>query len=251
MYTLSFSDQAKVAPLFSIWLDLIKDPKLDRRFGSMFILNPTGAFISGTFYGTQEEFEASGIPDRFPDGPGRSLVFTDWMGSLAHNAEQMALYLTNLPMPFACKSIAFKREDLPPPNTIREVFRWMDTQDKGTLLWFIIFDNSGGAIADVPLNATAFAHRDKVLYYQSYAVGLPLNDQTRNFVVNFHNKILEAAPKAFGTYPGYVDPALSDGQEQYWGANLPRLREVKQRWDPNDVFHNPQSVRLPPSELQV
>ncbi|KAL2264184.1 hypothetical protein VTK26DRAFT_890 [Humicola hyalothermophila] len=244
-YTISFGNMSNIAPLFSIWLGLIKDPNLDRRFGSMFVLNPTGAFISGTFYGTQAEFEATRIPDRFPDGPGRSLVFTDWMGSLAHNAEQMGLYLTGLPMPFACKSVAFRREDLPPPNTVAELFRWFDAQDKGTLLWFIIFDNSGGAIAEVPLNATAFAHRDKVLYYQSYAVGLPLSDTTRRFVANFHNKVLEAAPTAFGTYPGYVDPALADAQEQYWGPHLARLREIKLKWDSTDVFQNPQSVRVP------
>jgi hypothetical protein len=45
------------------------------------------------------------------------------------------------------------------------------------------------------------------------------------------------------TYAGYVDPTLQNPQEQYWGSNLPRLVEVKTKWDPSDVFHNPQSVR--------
>jgi len=44
-------------------------------------------------------------------------------------------------------------------------------------------------------------------------------------------------------YAGYVDPKLTDGQQEYWGTNLPRLEQIKAQLDPNDVFHNPQSVR--------
>ena len=31
--------------------------------------------------------------------------------------------------------------------------------------------------------------------------------------------------------------------EDLWGENLPRLRRIKAKYDPGDVFHNPQSVR--------
>jgi hypothetical protein len=65
----------------------------------------------------------------------------------------------------------------------------------------------------------------------------------------------------FGAYAGYVEyvsflglpislvlrcfdsPTLPDAQEKYWGTNLPRLEQIKKAVDPNDVFHNPQSVR--------
>jgi hypothetical protein len=43
-------------------------------------------------------------------------------------------------------------------------------------------------------------------------------------------------------YPGYVDPELPNGPQQYWRTNLPRLEQIKAVVDPGDVFHNPQSV---------
>lgn len=209
---------------------------------------PLGAIISVTFYGTEAEFEATGIPNWLPKGSGRNLVLNDWLGSLAHDAEVEALYLSNIPSPFYSKSLAFRREDLLPRDKAQDLFRWVDEQDKGTLLWFIIFHDAGGFVADVPANATAFAHRDKIMYYQSYAIGLPLQgvtDKTRDFVSDFHTQILAASsPAAFGAYPGYVDPAMPDGQRQYWDSNLPVLQQLKQVWDPKDLFHNPQSVRV-------
>lgn len=55
-----------------------------------------------------------------------------------------------------------------------------------------------------------------------------------------------------GAYPGYVDPALPDGeaQEEYWGSNYARLQEIKRKYDPGDLFHNPQvCITREPSRL--
>jgi len=232
-----------MAPIYTKWQDLIADPKLDRRFGTMFIMHPLGAVITGTFYGTQAEWEASGIPQKLPQTSDRTLHINDWLGALAHDAENEALYLSNLATPFYSKSLAFTKNTLIPTSKFKDIFRWVDRQDKGTLLWFIIFDAAGGAVDDVPMNGTAYGHRDKILFYQSYVIGLPLLGKTKQFVTDFHNLILGASPGASGTYAGYVDPALKDGQQQYWGTNLPQLGLLKGKWDPNDLFHNPQAIQ--------
>ena len=80
------------------------------------------------------------------------------------------------------------------------------------------------------------------MFYQSYGIGIPLSGKTKNFLENFHNQITRWTG-AFGTYAGYVDPKLEDAQEQYWGDNYQELRRVKKRWDPKEVFWNPQSVK--------
>jgi hypothetical protein len=223
---------------------MIADPELDRRLGTIFILLPFGAIITADFYGTKEEFEATGILNRLSQPSESSLVVSSWLGALANSAQKENLYLSDLPVPFYSKSIGFKREDLPTPDKIQDLFQWVNDQDKGTVAWAIIFDATGGAVGDVPTNATSFVHRDKILYYQSYAVGLPLSQKSKDFITNFHNEVLgKCSPEAYGTYPGYVDPALLSAQQQYWESNLPRLREVKGIWDPTDLFHNPQSVK--------
>jgi FAD/FMN-containing dehydrogenase len=40
----------------------------------------------------------------------------------------------------------------------------------------------------------------------------------------------------------YCDLDLADYAAAYWGDNLARLIEVKQRYDPDNLFHHAQSV---------
>jgi len=71
---------------------------------------------------------------------------------------------------------------------------------------------------------------------------------SRGFLDNWVALLGQLAPgvKTNGNYPGYVDPELGDnGQVAYWGSNYQTLRLVKGTYDPTDMFHNPQSVRLP------
>lgn len=239
-------DPVKLADSYMQWQDLISDPTLDRRFASELVVSALGVLITGTFYGTEAEFDETGILQRLPQNG--TVVVTDWLGSLVAWAEQEALYLSNTATNFYSKSLGLRQQDVLSNDAAIELFRFVDGQDKGTLLWFIIFDATGGAVADVPMNATAYAHRDKIMFYQSYAVDLfSLSDTTRSFLTDFHDKLVGLLPSndtGRGAYPGYVDLNISGvPQEQYWGSNLPALEAIKSIWDPNDVFHNPQSVQ--------
>ena len=243
-YDIKFGKQADVAPLFLAWQELVKDPDLDHRFGTEFVLEPLGAVITGTFYGTRDEFDATGIADRLPEGGRLNFTIGDWLGSLAHDAENEALYLGDIPSPFYSKSLAFRPKDAIPEQAVKDIFKWIDDTDKGTLLWFVVFDATGGVVTQIAENATSYPHRDKFMFYQSYAIGIPLSQETKDFLSDFHNKILAVIPEdASSAYAGYVDPALTNGQQEYWGSNLPVLEQIKLNWDPDDVFHNPQSVR--------
>ncbi|KAK4163899.1 hypothetical protein QBC43DRAFT_354001 [Cladorrhinum sp. PSN259] len=254
-YNFRFGKQVDAAAMFSKWQTLMADPKLDRRFGSMFIMFPFGTVITGTFYGTEEDFEKSGIRDYLPNKEGikenGSLILNDYLGSMAHRAEKESLYVSNLAIPFYSKSIGFKRDELLGPDEVKRLFDWTDKAEKGTHFWAIIFDAAGAILEDIRQDSSAFAHRDKIMFYQSYGVGLPLKQATRDFVTGFHEQVLKLAkPGTWGTYPGYVDIALSQPQRQYWDSNLATLQRIKGVRDPNDVFHNPGSVRPPQQVLR-
>ncbi|KAI5465413.1 putative berberine bridge enzyme [Mariannaea sp. PMI_226] len=249
-YVVTPASQSKMAPLFQQWQKLIEDPSLDRRFSSLFIVQRLGAMITGTFYGTEEEYKKSGIPDRIPgggkNGTNSKSQLKDWRGSLAHQQEMEFVYLSDIQSAFYTKSLAFRREDLLSNNTINDLFEYMHHAGDKSLPWTIIFNSEGGAIADTSTGDTAYPHRDKIMMYQSYGVGLlGVSDLTREYLDGVHDKIKAGAPQARSTYAGYIDTTITkaDAQRLYWGSQLPRLGEVKKKWDPDDIFSNPQSVQ--------
>jgi FAD/FMN-containing dehydrogenase len=81
-----------------------------------------------------------------------------------------------------------------------------------------------------------------LFYIQTYIVGIPkVPQQAKNFLTTINRIIEDSMPDVrLGAYAGYVDPALSNPQEQYWDANYPRLQQIKSKYDPDDVFYNPQ-----------
>jgi FAD/FMN-containing dehydrogenase len=103
----------------------------------------------------------------------------------------------------------------------------------------------GGAIAAVPANATAFVHRS-ALFNISIIAQWVRDDETEanlGWTDEFQNAL---RPYLSGeVYQNYADENLDDWPTAYYGANYPRLQQIKQRYDPADLFHHPQSVRLP------
>lgn len=244
-YSFSFGSQKEMAPVYRGWQKLIGDPEMDRRFSTLFIAEPLGALITGTFYGTEEEYHASGIPEQLPAGGKFNITVMDWLGSLAHIAETTGLYLSNLPTHFASKSLAFNKEDLLDDKSIDNLFEYMGSADAGTLLWFIIWNSEGGAMHDTPYDATAYPHRDALMMYQSYLVSLSnISDTTHQFVDGVHEHIVAGAPNAKTTYAGYIDKFLNRtaANDFYWGDKVPQLRQIKKKWDATNVFRNPQSL---------
>ena len=112
----------------------------------------------------------------------------------------------------------------------------------------VSFDVLGGAVADLAADATAFPHRQALAVAQ-YTVGWPLGQAER--AVRRDLAWLQGFRAALTPYVGnaayvnYADPSLAGWEQAYYGGNYPRLQWVKARYDPDDVFRFPQSVRLP------
>jgi FAD/FMN-containing dehydrogenase len=45
------------------------------------------------------------------------------------------------------------------------------------------------------------------------------------------------------SYQNFPNRGIEDWTQQYYGENYPRLRDVKTKYDPGNVFRNPQSIR--------
>lgn len=88
-----------------------------------------------------------------------------------------------------------------------------------------IFDSLGGAVARVSAAATAFPHRAALASVQLYRGGTgsvaAVREQLSGLLGN-HG------------YVNYIDPTVPP--TAYYGGNLPRLRAIAQRYDPDGVF---------------
>ncbi len=110
---------------------------------------------------------------------------------------------------------------------------------RGTASGALLIDAYGGALNRVSPSATAFAHRTMLASVQYFAAG---NGASARSWVDGSRAAL--APAMSGAaYVNYIDPHLANWQQAYYGSNLARLRQVKRRYDPTNLFHFPQSIR--------
>lgn len=114
----------------------------------------------------------------------------------------------------------------------------------------VTFLSLGGAVADVSPDATSFPHREALadVQYLAYWPG-PETDVAQANLRWMRRTYDDTFPwisgGGAGCYVNYCDDEL-DAQSWpglYYGANLPRLRALKSRYDPHDVFRGPQSIR--------
>jgi FAD/FMN-containing dehydrogenase len=100
----------------------------------------------------------------------------------------------------------------------------------------------GGAVHDVPADATAFGHRDARYVANVAGIWADSADNERNtrWVRDYFEAI---AP--YSDAGGYTNFASGDDQAraaENYGANHARLREVKRRYDPDNLFHHNQNI---------
>jgi FAD/FMN-containing dehydrogenase len=103
----------------------------------------------------------------------------------------------------------------------------------------LLIDAYGGAVNRVPATATAFVHRDTLASIQYFATGDAAS--ARAWVNASRTRLSNVTSGA--AYVNYIDPELANWQQAYYGRNLARLRQVKRRYDPHNLFHFAQSIR--------
>ena len=105
----------------------------------------------------------------------------------------------------------------------------------------VIMDPYGAAINKVAADATAFVHRNQLFSCQELAYW---NSGGKSAADSWLDGLRAGLrPYVSGqAYQNYIDPTLSDWQQAYYAGNLARLRDVKKRYDPEQVFRFRQSI---------
>jgi len=106
-----------------------------------------------------------------------------------------------------------------------------------------------GAVQDITGDATAFGHRDANFALVIAGAWPDPGENERNirWVRDYH-----AAVARYALTGGYTNFASQDDAAmaaENYGANYSRLREVKRRYDPENVFHLNQNIAPLPAPL--
>jgi Berberine and berberine like len=100
----------------------------------------------------------------------------------------------------------------------------------------------GGAMADVPVDATAFAHRSSRIMVNIGAMYQDPEERSihESWVDAFASSLRQSDSGAYVNFLG--DEGADRVRAAYPGATWERLRRVKARYDPENVFHLNQNI---------
>ncbi|KAL2788811.1 hypothetical protein BJX66DRAFT_326833 [Aspergillus keveii] len=129
-------------------------------------------------------------------------------------------------------------------ETLREVFELLNTfyaeYPAGRGVGVGLEGWSNEAVVAVPDEETAFPWRDTQIYTLIQAIWTPGNTATQNAVTSVALDIRSrlAATSGYGDLSVYVNYAIGDEtlEQRYGKRKLPRLSELKRRYDPGNVF---------------
>jgi len=107
----------------------------------------------------------------------------------------------------------------------------------------------GGAVARVPVGATAFPHRDAAFNLGIWAGWADPGDDERitTWAWDLHEAM--APQDTGGVYVNYLDADEDARMADAYGSNLARLAAVKQQWDPDNLFRVNHNITPKESDL--
>lgn len=228
-----WDDAAEVLDAWQRWA-----PNADKRLtASLAIGTPSTGSISsfGVFTGTLAELQGLIAPLLSVGTPSPPHIRgATWLEA----AEQMA------GQPSAPGAVKFKNASayVSEPLSAGAISTFLDQMraapSTGGVVGFIPLR---GAVADVAPAATAYAHRRALfdMQYQAYWQNAA-DAQPAIAWVNGLRQTMQ--PSTDGAYVNYIDLDLPDWQTAYYGANLPRLEQVKAAYDPDNLFNGPQAI---------
>jgi FAD/FMN-containing dehydrogenase len=143
---------------------------------------------------------------------------------------------------------AFHRTGLT-ERQLAAAYHHLTRPDYGSAVGSVSLNTYGGAINSVRPDATATAHRDStmLLFYLTGWVDPAEDVRHIGWIREFYGDMYaDGVPGAYINYPDIdlADPTRNPPWHTlYYGANFPRLRAVKSRWDPRNVFRHALSIR--------
>jgi len=131
-----------------------------------------------------------------------------------------------------------------PDKAFKVMREFLEKAEGGTPAGFF-FLNWGGAISRIAPKETAFYWRNAKFYVEWNSSWVKPSHAARNIALA-RNTRKKLQHYIVGSYINVPDQGIKHSGPVYYGKNFPRLRKIKAKYDPENVFNNPQSI--PPAK---
>lgn len=196
----------------------------------------------GVFWGTPEEARQQLAPLLNVGNPStQTIELVDWDKAIKLIEDSTAVFLTDKPE--YKSSGAFAMNPLPPQalNILHKTLA-----DSSSPLFNVLLFSMGGASADIAPTDTAYYYRDAKFFinYSIQWLNAKEDQKQKSELATLRQRLL---PYTVGDYIGNPDPDLKDYLTTYYGANAEKLKSIKRKYDPENIFQFEQSI--PPAEI--
>ena len=240
--TATWSGLGDLAPVFDAWQR--SAPHADQRLTSQLEISRTEvALIAVLVDGSEAEAERLLAPILAIGDPEVSLTNDGWADTYA------AFQIPTDDEPSNWKFLSQFISEPFPAEAIDVICSFMAEAPTEGCNYFV--NAFGGAVAgSEPAGGSVFAHRDALFYAEPGAgwgtrgdgVTAEANPQTAaclTWVAEFAHAL---EPYVRGAYVNVPNAGMADWATAYWGDNVERLRTLKAKYDPHNVFRFEQSI---------
>lgn len=193
--------------------------------------------VIGIYYGSPEEAKELLAPFLSIGKPNSQIIeLVEWHNAIKEFEDATTVFLTDKP---EYKSTgAYAMQPLP-EDALKIVVDTLRNTDN-PLLNFLMF-SLGGAISDKKPTDTAYFYRDAKYFVCYSSQWLKESDDKKSIreLDTLRDRLL---PYAFGDYTGNPDQSLKDPLKVYYGDNVERLRQIKKKYDPDNLFRFEQGI---------
>lgn len=125
---------------------------------------------------------------------------------------------------------------------IKKIIEIVSERAEGSTYTAVSFYGLGGAVSDIEKNNTAFYYRDAkfIMGFQSVWEDLKYAETNVKWVKERFEFIKSITEGSFINFP--ID-LLDYYEKEYYGKNIIKLKEVKRKYDPNNMFNFEQSIK--------
>ncbi|MDU8673770.1 FAD-binding oxidoreductase [Paenibacillus polymyxa] len=233
--TWKWSDLEKVLPAWQRW-----GPSVTNRLTSTIevAVKQVGSIVStGQLLGGAEELRRLIRPLLRAGTPVKVMVKTVPFIEATHFFTESDL---NLEPKFKITG-AYGFQPLPPEGVriIRDFLA--QAPNRHSSVWSQSLGGARSAVSRVSPTATAYPHRKAETIYELSARWRNSGEQERNiqWVERFRKAL---RPFVKGNYVNFPDLQIKNWPKAYYGVNFGRLKQVKRKYDPHNVFHFAQSI---------